>query len=362
MDINPDGTPASSSASENTAPSQLGDRTFDTLDQAMQVPLRDEDETSEQAEAVTDEVEDTQEPEATLEEAPDEVEETGTDEGEEYGTEPEAEQNSDNSSETEVTEEPYVEDDVRVTLSNGEEIPLGELKNGYFRQADYTGKMQELAQGRQAVEQQHMEVTQRAELLQQQLQGFTAYLENLVPEQPDINLLQTNPQQYHIARAQREAVLAELGEAMAFKEQIDQSIGQVNEQNYTREIQANEATLLRAMPKLQDPGALQSFRSANEQTAKEFGFSDEEITSGPQLLETRTAMILHYARLGRQAEKNRQNAKRRITQKPAKAKAKASAPVPQKEKARRSTNQNRKALQQLSKTGSIRDAMKIDFD
>ena len=109
------------------------------------------------------------------------------------------------------------------------------------------------------------------------------------------------------------------------------------------------ASLVKAMPHLSDPVKRAAFDREVAATAQEFGFSADEIAA---TADSRILQMVHYARIGKRSEQNRNNAKRRV-QTPMKGKARPSATTPK---------ANPKAMQRLSKSGSIHDAMEIDFD
>jgi hypothetical protein len=106
--------------------------------------------------------------------------------------------------------------------------------------------------------------------------------------------------------------------------------------------------LAQAMPHLADPAKYEAFRSTVVKAAMEdFGFSQAEADT---TYDARVMQLVHYARLGKLAEKNRQNAKRRV-ETPKQARTQVKAPDP---------NQKASELKRrFQRTGSFEDALKL---
>lgn len=268
------------------------------------------------------------------------------DEPEEEEATPEAEEEPEEAPEAEAG------DDVLVTLDGDEKVTLKDLKAGYFRQADYTRKTTELAQERKAVEATKATLTERTSVVETALQNLSGYLQGLIPPEPPLQLAQTDPGRYQYQRALRESAIAELGQLVSIKGQVDTHKQSVSEQDQRAYMEAEGAKLVKAMPHLTDPGKRAAFDASVKAAALEFGFSEDEVAA---TVDHRILRLVHYARIGQRAEANRNNAARRVVETPKEGKAKPST-VPAR------VVQNQRALRQLSKTGSLADAMKIDFD
>ena len=242
------------------------------------------------------------------------------------------------------------EDGVEVTLDSGDKVTLKELKDGYFRAKDYTHKTTEVANERKALEATKTELVERTKVIDTVAQNLQDYLQSLIPPPPALDLARTNPGEYQYQLALRQNAINELQQLGQMKGAVDDSQRAMSEADM-RDYQAREAAaLVKAMPALADPAKRASFDGLIKATAKEFGFTDEEVS---QTHDNRILRLVHYARLGMKAEENRKNASRRIeTPKVAKAPS-ARAPV---------NVENRKAMHTLAKTGSLKDALRVDFD
>lgn len=248
-------------------------------------------------------------------------------------------------------DDPDSDDQVRVTLDDGAETTLAELKRGYFREADYTHKTTELAEERKQLAETQQSFAQRSQFVETTLSNLTTYLENLVPPEPPISLAQSDPGSYQYQKALRDNAIAELGQLVQMEDGLGQAQQGFNQEDVTRLKGDEDAKLLKAMPHLSDPAKRAAFDTAIKETAIEFGFTEDEVAGAA---DHRILQLVHYARLGKRAVTNRNNAKRRV-EAPKKGKARP-AQVTAK------GSGNRRAKERLSKSGSLEDAMSIDFD
>jgi hypothetical protein len=309
-------------ADDNTDAEFGEDQFFGSLDEAVAMLKDDSDVEEEPEEEASDD--DTEEPE-------------------------DEEASEDEDGDDDDSEEPESEDDVTVTLDGGEQIPLSELKNGYFRQKDYTAKTTELANDRKAAEALREEYVTRQKSVETTLQNLSNYLQGLVPPEPSLSLAQSNPSQYQYERALRENAIAELGQVIQMQEEAVSEGQGFSAEEINRMKAAEQEKLVKAMPHLADPGRRVAFDAAVKETAQKFGFTEDEIA---QTADSRILQLVHFAGIGKRAVENRANAKRRV-ETPKKGRTKASKAPPAR---------NRQAMQRLSKSGSIDDALAVDFD
>lgn len=271
----------------------------------------------------------------------------------EDGEEPEPE--AEEEPEGEEAEEPESDpSDAFVEMPDGTELSLSEIAdlqaNG-LRAQDYTHKTTEVAREREAVDAAKQTYSDRIQYAETTLQKLSGFVESLIPPEPSIELAQTNPGAYTQQLAVRNGALSELQKVFAIKDDMQAHKGKVSEADMSAYSTREGASLVKAMPHLADPVKKAAFDKSVAETAAEFGFTPEEIASTK---DHKILQLVHYARLGKQASKNRANAKRRV-QTPTKGKAKVTkAPV--------QNAKNMAALKRLSKSGSINDAMDIDFD
>jgi len=242
-------------------------------------------------------------------------------------------------------------DEVEVILGDGATVALGELKKGYFRQKDYTHKTEALAKERQAVEALREDYGRYRASIEDVQQRVLAFLQSAVPPEPDPTLAQSNPNEYQYQLALRNHALGELQQFYATNDAVGDNVSQVDAAEIERYRSQENDKLLAAMPALKEPGRKAAFDGANRKTALAFGFSEAEIDT---TADHRILQLVHYARLGKQAEHNRKHAKRRLAEKPSRGtRAALAASKP---------NKNRDAMRRLQQTGTLEDAMQVDFE
>lgn len=312
----------------DTEATQPEEREYGTLEEGI-AALRDaEDDTAESEEPEADEEETEAEEEADDGEQDD-------DEGE-----PDEEADADDLS------------DAVIELPNGETMTVAELEearaNG-LRQSDYSRHMSELKAQREQVETREREYAERLKFLETAQQSLTTFVESLLPPEPPTEMAWSNPQDYQTAIHQRNAAMAELQKHLfPQREALEEHRKQTTEADLKRYREGEAAKLVKQMPHLSDPSKMDAFRkSVTEAAVQDFGFSQDEAEATH---DHRVLLAMHYARMGKRAEHNRNNAKRRV-ETPKQGKAKAPNKVPAQQQ------KQQQVMQRLSKTGSYEDAL-----
>jgi len=228
---------------------------------------------------------------------------------------------------------------------DGEQVPLVELKKGYLRQSDYTRKTQELAEQRR-------ELGTQAEEVQKLLTGMALVLQQSLPPEPDPSLANNNPEEYLRQKAAYDAAVQNIQQLVQMAEQAQE----VTLSATQPDPEAEAERLLERVPELRDPKLQEKWFAEAETAARQLGFSDEEIEN---VADHRLWLLAHYAAIGMRAEGLRDEMKAE------KNKLKPSARKPR-GKARKDTQRklqrNRAALERLRRTGSLSDALAIDFE
>lgn len=261
----------------------------------------------------------------------------------------------DDDPEADAEDEESDEDEAFVELPDGETLTLSEiadLRANGLRDADYRRKTAEVARMREEVEQTEARVKERDQYVETALRNIAGFVESMIPAEPDIQLAQTNPAAYTQQKAIREAAIQELNRLTTIGKDVESHKAQASEAEMRAYREREEKALVKAMPHLSDPAKKAAFDKATAEFAAEIGFSPEEIEA---TADHRVLQLVHYARLGKRAEHNRNNAKRRKVQTPSKGKPKATQSQPDR-------NRNRERMQRLTKSGAYEDALSIDFD
>lgn len=259
------------------------------------------------------------------------------------------EQTGEAESEGQASEEPEPEakpDEVVVTMDTGEQLPVKELKLGYMRQADYTRKTQESAQERKALE-------ASAERINATIDAFSNYLASQLPPEPDPQLAFTDSNAYTQQKAVYDASLNQIRSIIDLGNQSKTAAQEMTQVDRDRTLQEENALLVQKLPALKDDAKRQEFNKATFETARKLGFSAEELN---RTTDHRMLLLGHYARLGLEAEQAKATVAKKAEAappaKPVKGRTQQKDTGAEKQKA---------AIARLSKTGSIHDALKVDF-
>lgn len=240
-----------------------------------------------------------------------------------------------------------VSDDILVPMDDGKPLPLKELKAGFLRQADYSRKTQELGNKRRDLEALSNRVTAS-------VTAVAEFLQNSIPKAPDPNLAISNPAQYVREKALHDqgmtTVAALIEQANAPKDVLNK----LTDEQRTEVLKTENAKLIEAFPTTASPEGRQKFFEGTTSAAKELGFTEDELKG---VTDHRMFKLAHYARIGLQAEAARAKAKQKVVDVPPVAPNKRQ-PGASANKAR----QNQEAKKRLARTGSIEDALNIDWD
>ena len=245
------------------------------------------------------------------------------------------------------------DDSVIVHLDGGEEVTLEDLKKGYFRQADYTEKTQKLAKEREQSEILRTRYEKQISDAETTLNVVRGFVENLIPVEPSLELAQSNPRDYQYQKALREQALQELNALSQVGGQIDAQKQEAYVQELAQYEKQENVKLVEAMPHLKDSKKRAAFEGSVAGAAEQFGFTSADLENAK---DHRIKLALHYAALGKKAEQNRRNAKSRVAETPKKGRGKVQSRKPT------VSTKNREAMQRLKKSGSLADALDIDFD
>jgi type I site-specific restriction endonuclease len=166
--------------------------------------------------------------------------------------------------------------------------------------------------------------------------------------------LHTNPSEYLIARETREAIIKEFKEILSYKNEFSSEIQELDSSDFNVLKSKEELKLKNKIPELKSEENLQTFRANFKKIGAEIGFTDKEIDN---CVDSRMLEMAYYASIGKRASEKRNNAvhaQKRIASKPIKS-------VPNKFTNLSSQSKNNSAFAKLTKSGSIADALKIDF-
>lgn len=235
-------------------------------------------------------------------------------------------------------------DETVVTLKGGEQVPVKELKLGYMRERDYRLKTQDTANRARSLDEMSSRVANTA-------QAIANFLASQLPEEPSPQLAMTNPAAYTQQRALYETSMQRLNQIMqmgAVPRQIGQSLNAEQKQTLLAD---ENARLLAAFPETGTAEGREKFFEGAFSTGRELGFSEKEMQ---EFTDHRYLKVIHYARLGLAAEAAKKTAMTKVNNAP--------VAVPKgKQQVNADVGRNKAAMERLARTGSLKDAMAIDF-
>lgn len=259
--------------------------------------------------------------------------------------EPEAETTETAEKTDKATAEP--DDSIVIAMPGGEKLELKELKSGYLRDRDYRHKTTDLANKRRELEALSTRVTQSANAISEVLMAQ-------VPKAPDPSLALSDPVRYVQEKAQHEGAMEFVNSIVEKATSAKEVVNTLTGEQQTELLKSEAAKLTEAFPEIAKPEGKQKFFDAALGAAREIGFSDQELNA---ISDHRYFKVLHYAKLGMEAEAAKAKVTAKVANVPPVAPQKR--PVGQNDAKRRA---NQEAMKRLEQSGSIHDAMAVDFD
>lgn len=233
-------------------------------------------------------------------------------------------------------------DDAIVKLADGTTATVKDLVLGNMRQDDYSRKSQAVANARREVE-------ANADRINRITEAFVEHLTSMMPQEPDPALAYSNPRQYQAQKAQYDATMAQVQKLIAIGDQPKEIKSALTKQQRAELIQEENSKLVHLFPEAGTQAGRQAFFAGVQGVAESIGFTADELN---QVTDHRIFALAHWAKKGMEADKAK-----------TKAKAKVASTTPRKPgKGARQANRNAEKMRKLSRTGSIRDAMAVDFD
>lgn len=232
----------------------------------------------------------------------------------------------------------------QISLPDGTQVTLDEAVKGYLRQADYTRKAQEVSQKRQALE-------ADLQLVSGITEAFIDHLTKMVPQSPDPAMALRDPNGYVRAKAQYDAAMAQVQQLIELGKK-PKEIGEKMSAAEKQQLVAQENALLaERFPVVATPQGRQKFFESAASAAQELGFSMDELSG---VTDHRMFALAHWANEGLKAAKAREAAKAKVANVPPATPRKPGQPA--------QANRNTEAMRKLARSGSIRDAVKIDWE
>ena len=260
----------------------------------------------------------------------------------------EAEQGDGTEAEGEGAEKPEPTDDVTVKLPTGEAVPLAELKNGYMRDRDYRIKTTQVAETRRDLEAQASRITQTVDAL-------ASFLAQQLPPEPDPGLIYTDYVKFGQQKAIHDAAVAQINAIIQLGATPKETVNKLTEQQRAEVLATENAKLAERFPQTTKEAGRKEFFDRAMKAAAYFGIPPSEVQSET---DHRRFALAYYAQLGLEAEAAKKTAQEKVKNvppvSPPKRQATSNAAV--------NARTNQEAMKRLAKSGSLKDALAIDFD
>lgn len=234
-------------------------------------------------------------------------------------------------------------DDLKIKIGD-EELTYGELKNGYFRQADYTRKTQELASQKANLEQSQLAANQ---LIQKEVIDHMrrAYQVELMGEPNWAELRENDPFGYADAKENWEIKMAKFAELELLERNMHQQRVDAEARQFTAMQAKAREEFFSAHPEFKDTAVGKTHINGMVKYLSDLGFSNEEIEG---VADSRMLKIVYQAYKANTANQQLESARETVASRP-----KINAP-----KSAGTRSDYSIARAQLRKTGSTEDAIK----
>lgn len=193
----------------------------------------------------------------------------------------EAEQTDEHPTEEEQEEQARIlaaSDDMVVTLTDGTETTVHELKRGWLRESDYTQKTQALSSDQKSVSEAKQRVEQLESIMAEERAMMGRLLESRLPEPPHADLLDIDPVEYIRQKDAHDSQVAEIQQLAAQNTEARQRQHWEMQQAQQTYLANEREALVSAMPELADPAKMAEFTSSvTGALTGEYGYGKHEV-------------------------------------------------------------------------------------
>lgn len=252
-----------------------------------------------------------------------------------------------------VEEQEEVQEQPRYKVkASGEEIEvtLDDLIKGYQREADYTKKTQTLAEQRKQVEAER-QVIEQAKTQRDQYQERLAMIESALrthaPQENLEALKETDPIGYAVKVAEQTQREKQLQAVQLERARIAQQQQAEQSQSLNSHLAVEAQKLAEAIPEYADEQKSVQVKKDIREYAKKIGWSDEELAS---VYDSRAVLTLYRAMQYEKLMGNKAGVTKKVNEAPKMLKPGVSRQTDV------NAEQTKKAINQLKRTGNVRDA------
>ena len=256
-------------------------------------------------------------------------------------------------SDGDVEEQEQVEEKPRYKVkASGEEIEvtLDDLIKGYQREADYTKKTQTLAEQRKQVEAERQVIEQaksQRDQYQERLGMIESALKTYAPQENLEALKETDPIGYAVKVAEQTQREKQLQAVQMERARIAQQQQAEQSQNLNSHLAVEAQKLAEAIPEYADEQKSVQVKKDIRDYARKIGWSDEELAS---VYDSRAVLTLYRAMQYEKLMGNKAGVTKKVNEAPKMLKPGVSRQTDV------NSEQTKKAMNQLKRTGNVRDA------
>jgi hypothetical protein len=256
-------------------------------------------------------------------------------------------------SDGDVEEQEQVEEKPRYKVkASGEEIEvtLDDLIKGYQREADYTKKTQTLAEQRKQVEAERQVIEQaksQRDQYQERLGMIESALKTYAPQENLEALKETDPIGYAVKVAEQTQREKQLQAVQMERARIAQQQQAEQSQNLNSHLAVEAQKLAEAIPEYADEQKSVQVKKDIRDYARKIGWSDEELAS---VYDSRAVLTLYRAMQYEKLMGNKAGVTKKVNEAPKMLKPGVSRQTDV------NSEQTKKAMNQLKRTGKVRDA------
>jgi len=265
----------------------------------------------------------------------------------EQGVEQQEAQEDDGSEESESDQ-----DEQRFTVKvagEDKELTLTELKSLAQQGADYTKKTQQVAEQRKAVEAEQQAIEEAKymrDAYAERLQAMEQLLNAQQPVEDLESLKESDPIGYAVRVAEMSQNKEKLYAIQAERQRIAELQQAEQQQGMQQYLSQQAAVLSESLPEYSDPVKGEKLRSDLRSFAKNLGFSDQELSA---VRDARHVMALYKAMQYDKLQQSKPQLNKRVSEPPKTIKSGNSNTAV-------NTDQAKKTMAQLQKSGKVRDA------
>jgi len=168
-------------------------------------------------------------------------------------------------------------DDALVTLDDGSQVTVKELRRSFLRESDYTKKTTAVKAERDELESQRQQLLERAQAIIAQRDLILEIQQKNIPEMPDSSMLDADPIGYWQQRTAHEEAVAKFQSLKQAKEREAALMAQEMQAQKQQAVARERELLLQKRPELKDPEKLKTVASEMADVLnREYGLSPED--------------------------------------------------------------------------------------